>query len=86
VRGPRVEIKRMTASGVRELCDQRAGQAGVHPFSPNDLAKSAQRARKSSADQAAETNEASILFGENDETGSSESERIHFPYRVNGHT
>lgn len=34
-----IELKRMSATVVREFCDQRAEQAGVVPFTPNDLAR-----------------------------------------------
>jgi integrase len=38
-----VEVKRMNAASVAELCEKRAEAAGVRPFAPNDLAKSSAR-------------------------------------------
>ncbi len=89
-RGDKVEIKRMTAAAVREICDQRAGEAGVQPFSPNDLAKSsplaAKKPRKKAADaESTEEDELpeneSVLFGDEPEVDDS-ARRISFPYHV----
>jgi integrase len=86
VRGPRIELKRLTAADVRELCDLRAEQAGVLAFAANDLARSspvnnAGGRRKRSRTQLAESQPTSILFdaGRGDEEPT--EERIHFPYK-----
>lgn len=93
-RADKVEIKRMTAAQVREICDQRAGEAGVQPFEPNDLARNSplatrkangrSRAAKADEQDAASQIEPvvdSVLFGgeeEFDEAG----RRISFPYHM----
>jgi integrase len=37
----RVEVRRLTATAIRQICLKRAEAAGVQPFSPNDLRRSA---------------------------------------------
>lgn len=44
-KGGKVEVRRMTATAIRQSCNQRAEKAGVEPFSPNDLRRSAVAAR-----------------------------------------
>ncbi len=87
-RGDKVEIKRMSAAAVREICDRRAGEAGVQPFAPNDLAKSSplapKKARKKTvvtADEDDAPENESVLFGDEPEIDDSER-RISFPYHV----
>ena len=80
-RGNRVEIKRLSAADMRDLCDLRAEQAGVLAFAPNDLAKSspinnaAGRKRRNGS----EPQPVSPLYGAADEETNVE-ERIDFPY------
>lgn len=95
-RADKVEIKRMTAAQVREICDQRAGEAGVQPFEPNDLAKSSPlgasksggRSRSpksapqaSSGGSSVEPMVDSALFGTESEFDE-EGRRISFPYHM----
>ncbi len=93
-RGGKVEIKRMAAAEVREICDRRAAEAGVQPFAPNDLAKSsplaqgaAKKARKKASAEPADGEAAeapepdSALFGDVPEVDDS-GRRISFPYHV----
>ena len=82
-----VELKRLSAGAIREVCNSRADQAGVLPFSPNDLARSgmpklemarkkkqATPPRRSAAD--------SVLFADGDpDSDLTESEDLIFPYR-----
>lgn len=85
-RGSRIEIKRMSAADVRDLCDLRSEQAGVLAFAPNDLAKSsplntAGAKRKRSAPSAA-VRPASPLFDGTDVEDNPSEERIAFPYQA----
>jgi integrase len=90
-RADKVDIKRMSAAEVREICDRRAAEAGVQPFQPNDLAKSSplaqgsgKRSRKAAApaDESDEPIESeSVLFGDEPEIDDS-ARRISFPYHV----
>lgn len=94
-RADKVEIKRMSAAQVREICDRRATEAGVQPFAPNDLAKSSpltyatgKKARKKSATVAEEPSEGeaavteSPLFADAVEIDDDDARRISFPYHV----
>ena len=86
-KGGKVERRRMTATAIRLCCNKRAEQAGVEPFSPNDLRRSSVakrthgRARKARPEPAPPS--PSALYGAIPEpvvpgTG----ERVHFPYRT----
>jgi len=44
-KGGKVEVRRMTATAIRQCCNKRAEEAGVEPFCPNDLRRSAVAAR-----------------------------------------
>lgn len=82
-----IEYKRISAAAVREVCDQRAEQAGVLHFSPNDLARSgAQKAeanRRRKRQEPRDTSQVSVLFPDS-ESGSSDlrGEDLNFPYRA----
>jgi integrase len=91
-KGGKVEVRRITATAIRQCCNKRAEQAGVAPFSPNDLRRSAVAARTDGrahrARQARE--EASVvpsspLFAVGGDTGpvaSPRREGVLFPYRT----
>ena len=82
-----VEIKRLSAAAMRTICEERADQAGVLAFSPNDLARSGmpklESARKKRKTPPARPSSAdSVLFAENDqESGPAQSKDLTFPYR-----
>ncbi len=81
-----IEIKRLSAAAMRTLCDERAEQAGVLAFSPNDLARSGmpklQSARKRKTPPAPRSPADSVLFAEHgQETGPAQSKDLTFPYR-----
>jgi len=89
-RGGAVEIKKLSAADMKGICEQRAEEAGVELFAPNDLARShgartdsARRARKHrTAEDSAEA-VGSPLFGDPDPTDhqlDGRPERIQFPY------
>jgi hypothetical protein len=85
----RVETRRLSAADVKKLCDERGEQAGVLPYSPNDLCKSgplgaeaSKRRRNGSGQPPAEPEPAiSPLYSSRapEPTG---TKRITFPYRV----
>jgi integrase/recombinase XerD len=88
-REQRVELRRLTANDVREICEQRAVQAGVQPFAPNDLTRSGPvaeagaRSRRTSAGASSTrkrplTHKAALYETED----VPEEERIHFPYPI----
>jgi len=85
-----VDRKRMTAALVREFCEQRAEQAGVLPFAPNDLARSsphagdnARRKRSRTQGEDAGADAVSPLYEDaRDDAFAEETEHISFPYRV----
>jgi integrase len=82
-RSHRIEIKRVSAAEMREICDHRAEQSGVRPFAPNDLAKSsppAGDAAKRRRSKVRPETDVSPLFDVVEEPA--EPEHIHFPYRV----
>ena len=87
VRG-RPFIGRLSAADVKKLCDERAAQAGVLAFSPNDLAKCGPHGAESLRRKRNEVKEADIpvlspLYGAaTDEVKAPGPERIRFPYRV----
>ena len=81
-----VEIKRLSAAAMRELCNERAEQAGVLPFSPNDLARSGmpkqELARKKKGPHTNRSTGNSVLFADDgSETDPDQSEDLIFPYR-----
>lgn len=83
-----VERKRMTAAAVREFCDQRAEQAGVLPFAPNDLARSSpghgdNGRRRRARNEETPVEALSPLYEDVEpDHAAGEAERISFPYRV----
>ena len=90
-RSGNIEIKRMSAAEMRDLCDKRGEQAGVQPFAPNDLARSgllnndAARRRGRGNGQAKPDAKVSPLYGDPSEAEAQEEQmaaRIHFPYRA----
>jgi integrase len=86
-KGGKVEVRRLTATAVRQSCNKRAEEAGVAPFSPNDLRRSAVAARTGGrakrAREASSPVPASPLFGVVGDTGTGKrTEGVHFPYRT----
>lgn len=91
-RSHRVEVKRMSAAEVSELCEHRAERSGVRPFVPNDLARSSTQSNGASKRRrgrngvavAAESppSDFSPLFEGGEEPATDQPELIHFPYRV----
>lgn len=82
-----VDRKRMTAALVREFCDQRAEQAGVLPFAPNDLARSSphgsdSRRRRSRTDDAGGEVVSPLYEDTVPDPPGDDAERISFPYQV----
>ena len=82
-----INIKRISAAEMQELCAQRADEAGVLPFAPNDISRSSpfnsanRKKRKGKSDS--EDQPTSALFGGEDASQSEGgAERISFPYRV----
>ncbi len=94
-RGGQIEGKRLTIGDLKKVCERRAEQAEVHPFSPNDLSRSAEaltehrksRARKRSSQRGlAETSPIEQLLFEGDtEESSATGESIRFPFLGLGH-
>jgi integrase len=87
-KGGKVEVRRMTASAVCQCCNRRAEEAGVAPFSPNDLRRSAVaartggRARRVLGVSAASEAQTSALFAAAGESPPRVgTEAVHFPYR-----
>jgi hypothetical protein len=88
-RGQRVEVKKMSAAEIKELCDSRSEQAGVIAFAPNDLAKSSPSAKSASKRRAHKDPEPdpapvqSPLYSSDEPVPEPmSSEHIRFPYRV----
>jgi len=86
-KGGKVEVRRMTATAIRQVCNRRAEEAGVAPFSPNDLRRSAVATRTGGRARRARQSEsvvpASPLFGVGGDTGPGNvTEAVHFPYRT----
>ncbi len=90
-RSGNIEIKRMSAAEMRELCDKRGEQAGVQPFAPNDLARSgllsndAARRRERGNARTNSIAKVSPLYEDQSEAEAEEEQiaaRIHFPYRA----
>lgn len=82
-----IEYKRISAAAMREVCDQRAEQAGVLPFSPNDLARSgtlqADATRRKKRSEPRDTSQVSLLFPDSQsESADLEQEDLNFPYRA----
>lgn len=82
-----VEVRRLTASAVRQCLDKRAEEAGVAPFAPNDLRRSSVSARTQGrarrAREAAPVMQvaSSPLFGVSGEAPVRDTtEAVHFPY------
>lgn len=86
--GHRVEIRRMTATALRQVCLKRAEEAGVEAFSPNDLRRSAETpgsgvARKAGSQSAETPVRASALYPvEPAETDIEVVEQVLFPYQT----
>ena len=86
----RVEIRRLTAAAIRQVCLKRAEAAGVQPFSPNDLRRSAAlravngRARKAKGSRGTDAAaRASALYSVVPEPEvADEVERVLFPYQT----
>jgi integrase/recombinase XerD len=89
-KGGKVEVRRLTPTAVRQCCLNCAEKAGVAPFSPNDLRRSAVAARTGGrarrvqeAETASSESQSSALFAAAGEapprvgTGA-----VHFPYRT----
>ena len=87
-KGGKVEVRRMTATAIRQCCNKRAEEAGVDPFSPNDLRRSAVAARTDGrarrALRAQEAAPASPLFavGGDPVPAPARREGVLFPYRT----
>lgn len=87
-----IDAKRMSAAQVREFCDQRAEQAGVLPFAPNDLARcspyaareAARRKKRPGSAEQRPVASVSPLYEDLTPAGpvEDEVERISFPYQV----
>lgn len=86
-RGGSVEIKRLGAAEMRDLCAKRAERAGVIAFAPNDLARSGLRVADASKrrGRTAPMAKVSPLYEDGAEEDQAEEEapsHIHFPYRA----
>lgn len=87
-RAEKIERKRMTAANVREICEQRASEAGVVAFAPNDLARSQASASSSKKRAAGDNGDdesglvESALFASDREFAPVEAKGISFPYHV----
>jgi integrase len=87
-RNGRIEGKRLTLEMLKAVCEERALQAEVEPFVPNDLSRSAEAltqhrkaARRRSARQAQETtSEAEQVLFEGDVDPNPDGEAIRFPF------
>ena len=85
-RSRQADVKRLSAAAIRTVCDERAQQAGVLAFSPNDLARSGtpklESTRKRKAPAPRPSSADSVLFAEaGHENGPAKSEDLTFPYR-----
>ena len=94
-RSGQIEGKRLTTGDLKTVCERRAEQAEVRPFSPNDLSRSAEaltehrksRARKRSSHRGlTETSpiEQLLFEGDTEESGAT-GESIRFPFLGLGH-
>lgn len=89
-RGGQIEGKRLTAGELKKVCERRAEQAEVHPFSPNDLSRSAEaltehrkaRARKRSSQRNLESTSPieQLLFEGDTAESPATGESIQFPF------
>lgn len=83
--GRKVEIRRMTATAIRLCCNKRAEQAGVAPFSPNDLRRSA-ATRRNDVKASVSPSRPSALYAvpSEEEVAQQQDERVKvlFPYRT----
>ena len=94
-RGGQIDGKRLTTGELRQICDRRAEQAEVHPFSPNDLSRSAEAltehrkamARKRSSRRGQEVIDPieQLLFEGDREETTATGESIRFPFLGLGH-
>jgi integrase/recombinase XerD len=85
--GHKVEIRRMTATAIRQACLKRAEQSGVEPFSPNDLRRSVtvSRRNRGAAKKAVGTPgpvKPSALYTHVEEPEGDGIERVLFPYQT----
>ena len=85
----KVEIRRLTATAVRQHCSKRAEEAGVAPFSPNDLRRSAvstrtkgRAKRVGNSDELGQDVRASALFAAEGEAPPRVGNGVHFPYQT----
>ena len=89
-RSAEIDVKRMTAAQMRDLCEQRSEQAGVAPFAPNDLARSGllggdTSKRRRRTDRPTTPAPDSPLYGSDPDAEQEDEQiaaRIHFPYRA----
>jgi len=83
--GQKVEIRRMTATAIRQACLKRAEEAGVEPFTPNDLRRNVVATRQSGGARKAQAPSAqtrpSALYMERPPE-ESDVERVLFPYQT----
>lgn len=82
-----VKVKRLSAAEMKEICAQRAEQAGVLPFAPNDISRSSSfstnNRKKRKGKNGEDHKDVSALFGDTaDRDASAQSEHISFPYKV----
>jgi integrase len=86
----RVEVRRLSATAIRQVCLKRAEVAGVQPFSPNDLRRSAAlraangRARKANGQDGTEAEERMSALYSVSPTPAAEPGvgRVLFPYHT----
>jgi integrase len=89
-RGGQIEGKRLTTGDLKKVCERRAEQAEVRPFSPNDLSRSAEaltehrkaRARKRSSQRGLEATSPieQLLFEGHTAESPATGESIQFPF------
>lgn len=89
-RGGQIEAKRLASGELKQVCERRAEQAEVHPFSPNDLSRSADAltehrkavARKRSSRRGQDETDPieQLLFEGDTEESSATGESIRFPF------
>ena len=83
----KVEVRKLTATAVRQSCAKRAEEAGVAPFSPNDLRRGAVSARtkgraKKAAPPATEIRTSPLFAAEGEAPPRVGTSAVHFPYRT----
>lgn len=94
-RSGQIEGKRLTTGELKQICERRAEQAEVRPFSPNDLSRSAEAltehrkasSRKRSSRRGQETIDPieQLLFEGDTEESTAMGESIRFPFLGLGH-